>query len=331
MNTEIEKKLKRLEKLEAEMANLESIAIKLEPDEHDIPEVDGLDIYGKSIELNGAIGGDHIIFMDYQKRFDLERLAEAIKNEKIYTEAHKAEALKKVSLNYKRCGIFMADVQGHDTTDSLVHAGLHQTLLALLERDMLKYGELTKETLEDLNDRAVASTSIEKMTTAILAEVSNTGIVRMIIAGNEEPYTFSYERNELKKVPDKYIKKGEIIGLMPTKGRITKPNGHFIHKYKEPYEVSEIKLLSPKDILILYTDGFSDHNKYTRRKLAKMEEEGVKLKEEEYNYVKEKLQNTLTQVKDLSAKEIYEHIKKEILAYGKREDDISYIIIKRTK
>ena len=37
-----------------------------------IPELKGIDIYGETIPLDGLIGGDHIIYVDFKKRYDLE-------------------------------------------------------------------------------------------------------------------------------------------------------------------------------------------------------------------------------------------------------------------
>src|ERR1039457_406809 len=67
-----------LRRARAEIRNLLDMTTPIIPKPGQIPQISGIDIYGESIELNGSLGGDHIIFIDFNKRFDLvERMKRA--------------------------------------------------------------------------------------------------------------------------------------------------------------------------------------------------------------------------------------------------------------
>ena len=37
-----------------------------------IPSLIGMEVYGETLPLNGIVGGDHLIYVDFKKRHDLE-------------------------------------------------------------------------------------------------------------------------------------------------------------------------------------------------------------------------------------------------------------------
>src|SRR4030042_3761490 len=103
-----------------ELINFQKIAKNIKPGPGEIPDIPGLDIYGESISLFGDVSGDHIIFVDFMKRFNIdERIKQAEKN------GRKEIVNKLKQLNYK-AGILLADVSGHSITDNLLNAMLHQ-------------------------------------------------------------------------------------------------------------------------------------------------------------------------------------------------------------
>src|SRR3989338_1518387 len=73
---DVEARLRKLEEelshARAELRNLLEINAPLAPQPRQIPRVNGIDIFGESIQLNGMLGGDHIIFIDFNLRYDLE-------------------------------------------------------------------------------------------------------------------------------------------------------------------------------------------------------------------------------------------------------------------
>src|ERR1700724_1890995 len=69
MNSDVRSLVKQLT---GELANFEEIAKYLIPQPGDLPRLEGIDTYGGTIPLNGVVGGDHLIYVDFKQRFDLE-------------------------------------------------------------------------------------------------------------------------------------------------------------------------------------------------------------------------------------------------------------------
>ena len=61
-----------LRKLSGKLDNFQDIAKWFKPTSGDAPHLKGLDIYGDSMPLNGIVGGDYIIYVDFKKRYDFE-------------------------------------------------------------------------------------------------------------------------------------------------------------------------------------------------------------------------------------------------------------------
>src|SRR5512139_1687525 len=111
-----------LERLKGELKNFQEIARNIMPAPGEVPSLLGIDVYGGSIPLNGSVGGDHIIYVDFKKRYDLNaRIREA-----------SAQGRTEVVQHLERCkkaGIAILDVSGHHATDGLLAAMMHQAFL----------------------------------------------------------------------------------------------------------------------------------------------------------------------------------------------------------
>jgi hypothetical protein len=60
------------EQLAKELENFEEIARGVMPRPGSVPSVMGVEVYGETLPLNGIVGGDHIIYVDFNKRHDME-------------------------------------------------------------------------------------------------------------------------------------------------------------------------------------------------------------------------------------------------------------------
>src|ERR1700693_3866716 len=60
------------EQLAREFENFEEIARGIMPRPGSIPSLIGMEVYGETLPLNGIVGGDHLIYVDFKKRHDLE-------------------------------------------------------------------------------------------------------------------------------------------------------------------------------------------------------------------------------------------------------------------
>jgi serine phosphatase RsbU (regulator of sigma subunit) len=292
--------------LRDELNNFQDIARYIKPSPGEIPEINGIDIYGEVIPLNGIVGGDHIIYIDFNKRYDLDqRIREAQKN-------NRPDIVDQLQFNKRRAGVLAADVSGHNITDALPGAMLHQAFLTGVQYELKHYGEVTAGLFEILNTRFFNSSSIKKFITLIYGEIWDDGCFRFVNAGHPPPVVFSNKFDKLIKVCNEQIVNFPPIGTLPSSNDID--SGRLFSRlgYKKKYSINKISLMGSGDILLLYTDGFSEHS----------DDEGV-------FYFPDRVEETLKRIKNHSARDIYFQMKNDFLAFTKPADDITFVVIKK--
>lgn len=297
---------KTLHFMQQELKNFESMATRLKPSSGNRPEIQGIDIYGESIPFNGVAGGDHIVYVDFNKRYDLDhRIREAL-------SADRGDIAEKLELNKRRAGILLADAAGHNITDALLAAMLHQAFLTGIQYELKENGEVTTDLFEILNTRFFKSSSLSKFITLLYGEISDTGTFRFINAGHPLPVVFSKEYDKLVKVCFERVFHFPPIGTLPSQDDIDGDRNFSRLGYKRKYTVYEMNLMGSGDILVLFTDGLSEHG---------MENENL--------YFPNHLETALKAVKHKNAEEIYHHIKEDLLNFTKPQDDLSLVIVKK--
>ncbi|MCH8010820.1 MAG: serine/threonine-protein phosphatase [Candidatus Marinimicrobia bacterium] len=291
--------------LKQELENFQRLAKELIPPFGEIPKLNNIDIYGESIPLNGVVGGDHIIFVDFNQRFDLEsRIKQA-------EEMGKDDIKEKLLRNQNRAGILIADVSGHSITDAYLAGRLHDAFLTGILYELDRYGEVTTRLFEMLNTRFFESSSLDKFITLIYGEISENGKFRFITAGHPPPLVFSNQYNNFVKLSKGRLLTFPPIGMFPSTADIDKKR-HFSNiGYKQKYTVNELNLLDAGDIILLYTDGLSEHQNKNSE------------------YFPNQLVEMLKISKHLSAQDIFHQLKKDILQFAPQTDDICYIVIKK--
>jgi serine phosphatase RsbU (regulator of sigma subunit) len=298
--------LKDARYLEVELRNLRSIASYIKPRGGEVPEVHGFDIAGASLPFNGVGGGDHIIYLDFKKRYDLDaRIAEA-------TAAGRHDVAANLRGCKHRAGIVLADVCGHHATDAMLAAMLHQSFLlgAIYELDL--YGQITKHLFENLNTRFFNSSGVNKFITLIYGEITEEARFRFISAAHPAPLVFSRAHNRFMDASEANYTTCPPLGTMPSRNVIDRNTTHSVLGYKDEYELNEWTLMGAGDILLLYTDGLSDHARDGQLYLPNL------------------LEDHLRALQNCPAVEIVEGIKQELLAFSEPADDISFIVIKRS-
>jgi len=291
---------------EDELKNFEDIARYIKPSSGEIPELKGIDIYGDTIPLNGIVGGDHIIYVDFKKRYDLDkRILDSI----VINRADVAEKLKQ---NKTKAGIVIADVSGHKITDALLAAMMHQAFLTGVMYELKQNGQVTTELFENINSRFYSSSSFSKFITMIYGEISENGMFKFINAGHPDPAVFSNKYDKLMEVSKKRVIHFPPIGTLPSREDIDFRKNLTNVGYKKKYSINEINLMGAGDILLLYTDGLSEHD-------TKMED----------LYFPEKLEIILKKVKKHNAKDIFNQITDDMLKFNRFSDDVSIVVIKK--
>jgi len=266
-----------------------------------------VEVHGDSVFLNGAAGGDHVIYLDFEHRYDLDQ---RIESAAAGGQVAVAAALAK---NKERVGILVADVSGHQMTDALAAAMLHQAFLTGVLYELDRVGEVTTKLFENLNTRFYRSLSFEKYITLIYGEISEGGRFRFLSAGSPPPFVFSAEYDRFVSISPDRLVSFSPLGLFPSEddidaSRILRPIG-----YKPRYTVNEVNLLGDGDILILHTDGLDEHTREDGR-----------------DFVPDELEAVIRESKHRSAHEIYEAVRERALAFAPLKDDTTVVIIRKS-
>lgn len=292
----------RIAFLTTELENFSGLARHFDPPPSELPEVPWIDVYGKSLPLNGQAGGDHIIYVDFKKRYKMDKLIR---------EA--PEELKtKLRATAARAGIAVIDVEGHDFGAAFIASVFHQAFLLGVSYELKFFGEITTTLFENINTRFFNSSGINKTLTMVYGEISERGTFRFLSAAHPPPLVFSNKFNRLVAISDAQLVSFPQIGTMPSRGHSEKTVP--LLGVKEKYTVNEISLMGQGDILLLYSDGLSDHR----------DPDGNP-------YFPDRLEAVLKASKHLPARAIFAEVKADLLAFNPApEDDVTIVIIKKT-
>jgi serine phosphatase RsbU (regulator of sigma subunit) len=294
-----------LKTLSRELANFEEIAQHLKPLPGELPRLKGIDLHGGTLPLNGVGGGDHLIYLDFKQRFDLEARIQ---------HAEERQQLDVVA-NLKRCqrmaGIALVDVSGHHVTDAFMAAMLHQAFLlgAIYELDL--FGHVTRRLFENLNTRFYQSSAANKFVSLIYGEISEDARFRFISAAHPLPTVFSRQEDRFMEVGQELQVTFPPLGMMPSldidRNQMSSPLG-----FTESYAMNDWVLMGEGDILLLHTDGLAEHQRGDEP------------------YFPAHLEKTFRASKDRSAADIFEAIREDLTAFASPTDDVSLVVIKRT-
>ncbi|PYR29604.1 MAG: hypothetical protein DMF92_11290 [Acidobacteria bacterium] len=292
--------------LTGELENFEAIAKCLIPQPWDVPKLRGIDIHGGTLPLNGVVGGDHVIYVDFRERFNLDaRIQRAIEDGRL-----------DVVENLKRCqtmgGIAVLDVSGHRMTDAFIAAMLHQAFLLGLIYELDMFGRVTKGLFENLNTRFYDSSDAHKFVSLSYGEISEDAGFRFLSAAQPFPLVFSQKHDRFMEMSQEVCVSFPPLGVLPSLDVTDVQPRKSLLGYKDNYEMNEWVLMGEGDILLLHTDGLVEHSHAGD------------------NYFPGRLEEKVREVKHLAAAEIYEAVKSDLLAFGEPSDDISLVVVKRT-
>ncbi len=294
-----------LRTLLAELGNFQDIAKYLIPLAGETPRLHGIDVWGRTLPLNGSVGGDHIIYVDFKQRFDLDaRIARAIER----NQPAGADNLKRCQ---RAAGIAVVDVAGHRMTDALLAAMFHQAFLlgAAYELDM--FGTVTQRLFEHLNTRFYQSSGAHKFVSLIYGEISENARFRFISLAHPFPTVFSRRHDRFMDVAPDLRVSFPPLGMQPSLHVIDRSRlGDSMLGFKNRYEINEWWLMGSGDILLLHTDGLTDHTRGAER------------------YFPERLEHALRAAKDGTAREIVDAIQADLLDFATLADDLSLVVIK---
>ena len=286
---------------------------RLMPVEGAIPQVPGIEMFGRSIPA-GTVGGDLFEYINFQQRYDLDarvrraqRLAEVFleplaegspvrdcidehvewlkstpgylpEMEAEYRFAKSSEQMRvaeDLQDLYLTAGVLVVDAQGHDIISAKIASTVHDTFQALMLTELDRYGKTTPELFENLNLRMAQSVTARnalgmaekeharEIATMLYGEVRPGGYFRFANFGHPPPLVFSAESSRLLEVNESHIAQFLALGLQLPAEHPDRKKYFSLSVRKRgfrPSDVSEITLIHPGDILVLYTDGVYDGN-----------------------------------------------------------------------
>jgi len=293
---------KRITSLTRELKNLSELVRNFDAPPNELPEVPWIDVYGEALPQNGKAGGDHIIYVDFKKRYKMDKLIR---------EA--PDGLKdKLRATAARAGIVVIDVEGHDYGAAFIASVFHQAFLLGVSYELKFFGEITPRLFDNINTRFFNSSGINKTLTMVYGEIMENGTFRFLSAAHPPPLVFSNQFDRLTAISEDRLVSFPQIGTMPSRGNSEKSIP--LLGVKEKYTVNEINLMGRGDILVLYSDGLSDHRDAGGKK-----------------YFPQRLEQVLKANKHLSARAIFDQVKSDLLAFNpKPDDDVTAVIIKKT-
>ena len=293
------------EQLAKEFENFEEIARGIMPRSGSIPSLVGVEVYGETLPLNGVVGGDHLIYVDFNKRHDMEARI------KVAEDVGRPD----IAANLDRCrrtaGVALIDVSGHRATDAMLAAMFHQAFLLGVLYELDVSGHVTQRLFENLNQRFYRTSKVDKFITAVYGEISEDATFRFLLAGHPPPIVFSAANDRFMEVDREKCISFPPLGTFPSKSVVDWHRSKSVLGFKEPYEVNKWTLMGSGDILLLYTDGLQEHTRG------------------DDPYFPDRLEHTIRGAKHLSAIDIVHTVLNDLRTFANPADDVSLVVIKK--
>src|SRR6267142_1322048 len=212
---------------------------------------------------------------------------------------------------YSTAGVLLVDAEGHGIISAKIASTVHDTFHALMLSELDRRGKTTPEMFEKLNLRLAQSVTARKalgssekesareIASMLYGEVRPNGHFRFVNFGHPPPLVFSAEYRGFMD-----IGKSGMVQFLPLGLQIAEDdpdrNRYFSLEPRErrtnSSDVAELTLMSPGDILFLYTDGVYDGSDKEER---------------------QQLENVIRDHQALSAKDICN----ALLEYAVKKDD----------
>jgi serine phosphatase RsbU (regulator of sigma subunit) len=180
-----------------------------------------------------------------------------------------AEALDEL---YSTAGVLLVDAQGHGLIAAKIASTVHDTFHAFMLSDLDHHGTTTPELFENLNLRlahsvtarnalGVSEKNAREIATMLYGEVHPYGYFRFVNFGHPPPLVFSAEFRKFVELDKDRMVQFLPLGLQIPSDHPDRKRYFSMRLRSRPAsssDVAEITLMSPGDILFLYTDGVYD-------------------------------------------------------------------------
>jgi len=183
---------------------------------------------------------------------------------------------------YSTAGVLVVDAQGHGIISAKIASTVHDTFHALMLTELDRYGRTTPMLLGNVNLRLAQSVTarnalgiIQKedareIATMIYGEIRPGGHFRFANFGHPPPLVFSAEYCKLMNINETRMVQFLALGLEIPADHPDRRKYYSLNSRQAEFDSSDlgdITLMSPGDILVLYTDGVYDGSDAPGREL----------------------------------------------------------------
>jgi len=173
----------------------------------------------------------------------------------------------------KMAGVLLVDAQGHGIISAKIASTVHDTFHAFMLSELDHHGKTTPELFENINLRLAQSVTARnalgisdkeharEIATMLYGEVHPYGYFRFVNFGHPPPLVFSAEYGKFVEIDKGQMAQFLALGLQIPEDHPDR-NRYFSMQLRNQLvnfsDIGEITLMSPGDILFLYTDGVYD-------------------------------------------------------------------------
>ena len=218
---------------------------------------------------------DHVEWLRSRPGFtaELEREYRVARSSEQVRVAENLEELKGIA------GVLLVDAEGHGVIAAKIASTVHDTFQAFMLAELDQRGRTTMQMFERINLRLAQSVTARnalgrsehewarEIATMLYGEVHPYGYFRFVNFGHPPPLVYSAEFGRFVEVGERMVQ-FLALGLQipddhPDRKRYQSLN---LRNRANASDIAEITLMSPGDILFLYTDGVYDGTDESDRK-----------------------------------------------------------------
>ncbi|MGZ4814402.1 MAG: PP2C family protein-serine/threonine phosphatase [Terriglobales bacterium] len=173
---------------------------------------------------------------------------------------------------YNMAGVLVVDAQGHGIISAKIASTVHDTFQAFMLSELDRRGKTTIDMFEKINLRLGQSVTARnalgrseqefarEIATMLYGEVHPYGYFRFVNFGHPPPLVYSAEFGRFVEIDRNHMVQFLALGLQipedhPDRARYQSMK---FRGWANSSDIAEITLMSPGDILFLYTDGVYD-------------------------------------------------------------------------
>src|SRR5882757_8786009 len=174
---------------------------------------------------------------------------------------------------YNTAGVLLVDAEGHGVISAKIASTVHDTFHAFMLAELDRYGKTTPKLFENINLRLAQSVTARnalgrdehdgsrEIATMLYGDLRPNGHFRFVNFGGPPPLVFSAEFGRFVTMNTDHLVQFPALGLEIPEDHPDR-NRYFSMAVRQKQirssDVAEIKLMSPGDIVFLYSDGVYD-------------------------------------------------------------------------